>query len=358
MHLTRIECRAFRCLGALALTPVPGLNLLRAGNAQGKTSVLEAVLFATTSKSHRTSVEEDLAAHGSDSFQLCVAAERSQGPVQIEANWWRGTKRFKVNGVPQTRISDVLGRINVVLFCPEDIGLVKGSAASRRRFLDMELSQIQPQYLGALQQYRQVLRQRNEVLRSPRPDAALVAPWDAQLAAHGQSLMRIRREFVAALSNHASAAYAHIAEDEPLTLAYRPDIRDNEEIEAVLGKSLQNDIRRGLTHRGPHRDDVEILIDGRPARTFGSQGQQKTAALALKLAELKLIHAHTGEYPVLMLDEVLAELDAARARRLLTAVGEQVQCIMTTTELEDVRDEVFGRPAANFVIESGDIRHA
>jgi DNA replication and repair protein RecF len=352
MHLIRVECEHFRGLDDVLFEPGPGFNIIRGGNAQGKTTLLEAILYAATSKSHRTNQEKDLLAYDGSRFQVKTHVQRQDREVTVEAHWWNGVKRFKVNGVAQTRVSDILGRINVVLFSPEDVGLVKGSASLRRRFLDMELSQVHPAYLAALQQYRQVLKQRNELLRQHNPDPHLIGVWDTQLVQHGTFIIQERTRFIEQLSELAEQAYDEIAGAETLNLSYRPNIREGEDFEAVLGSGLAVDVRRHLTQRGPHRDDMEIVIAGRPARTYASQGQQKTAALALKLAELELLKVRTGEYPIFMLDEVLAELDAHRSSKLFAAIAPEVQCLVTTTELDETSN-TFGESYSNFLIEGG-----
>jgi len=332
MHLRLLECLHFRCLSEIRFEPAAGLNVILGDNGQGKTSLLEALLYVATSKSHRTNVDGDLVQFSKEQFRVSAVVRRLDREVSLEANWRLGAKRFRVNGVPQTRLSDVLGRVNVVLFSPEDVELVKGGASARRRFLDMEISQIYPSYLAALQQYRQALRQRNELLRSAAPDSDLLEVWDVQLGEHGAAVIRGREDFIRSLSEAAARAYTNIAGEESLTLAYRPAVKQPEELPDVLAKARSSDIRQRQTQRGPHRDDLEILIDGRPARSHSSQGQQKTAALALKLAELDLITAGTREPPILMLDEVLAELDGRRADRFFRTIGSEVQCLMTTTE--------------------------
>ncbi len=352
MLLRAVECQTFRCLTEVAFSPSPGVNIVRGGNAQGKTSLLEAILYAATSKSHRTSVDGDLAQHGQEGFSVTATAQRNAGEIRTEARWWRGAKRFKVNGVPQERVSEILGRINVVFFSPEDVELVKGTAAFRRRFLDMELSQIHPGYLAALQQYRQALKQRNELLRRGTSDGEMLDIWDVQLAQHGRDIVQSRAAFVATLSSHAAQAYAAIAGAESLKVAYVPNVREEEDLLAVLSRVRNSDRKRGVTQRGPHRDDIELRIQDKVARSFASQGQQKSAALALKLAEVELVRGRVGEYPILMLDEVLAELDAARSQRLAEAIGPQVQCILTTTDLS-VSGGPFGGDAANFHISEG-----
>lgn len=352
MRLVDFHCHGFRCLKDVHLEPSEGITLIRGNNAQGKTSILEAILYAATSKSHRTNRETDLVAYDQAGFRLRAQAQRSDREVTIEVNWWDGAKRFKVNGVAQTRISDILGKISVVLFAPEDIVLIKGTAAHRRRFLDMELSQIRPVYLNALQQYRQVLRQRNELLRQSDPGPDLLGVWDEQLAQHGAILVDERAAFVAQLAELGKAAYERIAGGEQIEVRYQPDVPGNESLRAVLEKARASDLRRQMTMRGPHRDDLEVRVAGQPARNFGSQGQQKTAALALRLAEVQLIHSRTGEYPIFMLDEALSELDAERSERLLDALGKEVQCLLTTTDLTSGR-ELFCADCRCYLIEDG-----
>lgn len=332
MHLVCLRAQDFRCLEALEFRPEPGINIIRGGNAQGKTSLLEAIFFAATSRSHRTTLDTDLVRHGAEGFRIEAHARRRDRDVAIEATLWGGVKRFKVNGVAQTRLSDILGKLNVVLFSPEDITLVKGTAAHRRKFLDMALSQLDAAYLNTLQRYRQALRQRNELLRALEPDRALLEVWDAQLAEYGAELVANRAQFIQQLAGRATVAYGQIAETEGLSIAYHPDVPAQESLLEVLARTRDADIKHRHTSRGPHRDDFTFLVEDRRARSYASQGQQKTAALAVKLAELALARDRTGEYPVLMLDEVLSGLDDKRARRLFGAVGHEVQCLITTAK--------------------------
>ena len=354
MHLTRFQCRGFRGLQDTDFVPCPGLNVLSGANAQGKTSVLEAILYGATTRSHRASSDEELVHYGGDEFHVRLEAMAAGHPVLIEANWWCEAKRFRVDGVPQTRLSDILGRVCVVFFAPEDIGLVKGAASVRRLFLDMELSQVQPPYLRALQRYRQALRQRNELLRRQCTDGALLEPWELQLAEHGKKLITERRAYVEELSGIAAPLYGRIVEEEPLELAYKPDVADPDALAAVLCDGRKSDLVRKATGRGPHRDEMEISIAGKPARAYGSQGQQKSVALVLKLAEVELMRARVGEYPVVLLDEALAELDARRGARLFAALPEAAQTLVTTAQPAQLPLHVRDR-LKHFHIEGGRI---
>lgn len=351
MYLNELTCTGFRCLDDIHFQPIRGINVVRGENAQGKTSLLEAILFAATSRSHRTNLETDLLAHGAEGFQIALDVSREDREVSIKVNWWRGEKRVKVNGIAQTRMSDVLGKVRLVFFCPEDIALVKGSASVRRKFLDMELSQLNPGYLAALQQYRQALRQRNELLRASAPDGAQLDAWDQQLIRHARVIVTERAAFAEELGRFTARAYHAIAHEEEMTLTYRPHT-EADDLERSMREARESDLRRKQTTHGPHRDDIEMTIGGEPARSHASQGQQKSAALAVKLAELELVNARTGEYPVLMLDEVLAELDAKRSKHLFDAIHDDVQCILTTTDLEE-RGHFGARDTAEFLMNQG-----
>ncbi|MCP4641959.1 MAG: DNA replication/repair protein RecF [bacterium] len=352
MHLTELHCDGFRSLVDMHFKPSPGINVIRGHNAQGKTSLLEAVLYLATSKSHRTAQEIELVRHEQREFHLRAVVQRPDREIELEAHWWHGVKRFRINNVAQTRVSDILGKMNVVFFSPEDVGLVRGSASLRRKFLDMELSQIHPPYLHALQQYRQIVKQRNELLRGSKPDEDLLDVWDEQLAQHGEALMAERAAFVDSLSEPCGEAYAQIAQDESMTLGYRPDVRDGTPLLDALKAARASDIRQAITTRGPHRDDLQFRIGDEGARQFASQGQQRTAALALKLAELEYVRERTGEYPVLMLDDVLSELDTNRSRRLFQAVHCGAQCLMTTTDLTS-KDTLFGGDCTYYMMAGG-----
>lgn len=355
MYLTRFRCQNFRCLAELEFEPAAGISVICGHNAQGKTSLLEGILFAATSKSHRTNNEQELVRHGENGFRLSATAMRCDRQVTLDALWYEGVKRFRVNGVAQTRMSDILGKLSAVLFSPEDIGLVKGAGTSRRRFLDMELSQILPEYLNALQRYRQALRQRNELLRHNSPDPQLLDIWDDQLAEQGTVLVRERTSFLRRLAEEAAGAYGQVADGELLALDYAPDVPAEQSILETLGRSRAADIRRQTTLHGPHRDDIDIAVAGQPARNYGSQGQQKTVALALKLAVVHLIKERTNEYPVLMLDEVLSELDEKRSRQLFKAIPAEVQCLLTTTSVTR-REVLTAQNTVLFQVEHGGLR--
>ncbi|HOJ67647.1 MAG TPA: DNA replication/repair protein RecF [Candidatus Hydrogenedentes bacterium] len=331
MRLERIYCEQFRRLTRVAVEPAPGLNVFFGGNAQGKTSLLEAVLYAATARSHRATGDRELVQHGADGFFVAIAAVGASGKVEVEARWWQGQKRFRINGATPERLSDLLGRVQVVLFAPDDLELVKGPASVRRRFLDICLSRIHGRYLRALQAYRQSLRQRNALLKGSRPDPTLLDSFDALLARDGATLARDRADWITRLDAVASALYQDLAEQrETLRLRYVPDIRDLDHYLDVLGRSRESDLKAGATTRGPHRDEVQVLVDDHPLDAYGSQGQQKSAALALRLAEAQLTREACGEAPALLLDEIFSDLDERRSERVLDAVPPDAQALVTT----------------------------
>ena len=336
MKLTRLLCTGFRCLNDVNFTPSSGLNLITGANGQGKTSLLEALLYVATARSHRASQDTELVQYGKQGFRIAAWADRLERPVLVEAAYYNGEKRLRVNGIAQTRVSDILGKINVVGFFAEDVALVRGAASQRRRLFDVELSKVNPEYLRSLQYYRQVIRQRNEVLRHPQAKPEQLDAWDAQLVHHGRILMARRVEFLAQLTPYATRYYEQIAgKGEVVELAYRPDIRADTTLEQVLSATRETDRKQGMTTRGPHRDDIEITLSGKPARQFASQGQQRSVALAIKLATAEWVREMTNEYPILALDDVFSELDSNRARRLLLSMPQHVQCLITVTETKN-----------------------
>lgn len=254
-----------------------------------------------------------------------------------------GRRRILIAGQEVSRSGELMGHVTGVLFSPEDLRTVKDGPAERRRFVDMALAQLRPAYYYAMQRYNRALRQRNELLRAAAVNPSLLATldsWDEQLAVSGAELMRQRRAYVARLSRAAGETHRGIAGGrEVLSVAYRPNVdADGDDARAcmeALFAAREGDVRRMTTSVGPHRDDVALLVDGRDVRAFGSQGQQRTAALSMRLAELGVMREELGEWPVLMLDDVMSELDPGRRCRLLERL-EGIQTLVTCTDPDDL----------------------
>jgi len=350
MRATRLKLNYYRNYEALDLKPAPGLNVIVGENAQGKTNAVEAVFFCAFGRSHRTPRDQELINRGMSGAYVGLEAETRAGERRIEMKLRAGErKKVFVDRLETKRSGELMGVINVVMFSPEDLELIKGAPAERRRFLDMELSQIRPAYYYRLQQYNSALKQRNALLKGEpgkeRPTAVRelrdqLYVWDEQLAAAGADVMRMRMDFIGRLASIAEDLHYRISGGrEHLHVGYEASVDTSEyggdiraALEEALYASAYEDIRRGYTTVGPHRDDLSVTFGGESVRTYGSQGQQRTAALSLKLSELQLLKEEKGEAPILLLDDVLSELDEPRQRALVEAMAD-AQCFLTCTSL-------------------------
>lgn len=359
MHLESLSVLGFRNLkpGPVALSE--GLNLICGENGQGKTNFLEAVLVCATARSPRTRQDRELIAFGEAEAHLQAVVVRESGSrarSRIDVHLKRENKKgLAINGLGLHRSGELFGVLHTVSFFPADLQLVQGGPALRRRFLDLELCQLSRVYVRALQQYYQVLKHRNALLKQLRlgsGDRSVVLGFDEQLAYWGQKITHSRAAFVAELNEAAAAAHDRLSGGrEILRVTYRKSCDEGLLLERLQG-SLDRDILLGQTSFGPHRDDLEFFLNEQEARAFGSQGQQRTAALSVKLAELSLVQEQLGEGPVLLLDDVLSELDSLRQGALWALVG-QVQTLLTCTTADQgglaaapqrtfwVRDGVF-----------------
>ncbi|ANY66561.1 DNA replication/repair protein RecF [Paenibacillus sp. BIHB 4019] len=349
MFLKNIHLQNYRNYGQLELETSNQVNLFVGPNAQGKTNLLEAIFALALTKSHRTSKDKELIGWEADSARLQGMVDKRYGTAQLELLLSTQGKKAKINGLEQRKLSNFIGSLNVVMFAPEDLEIVKGTPGVRRRFLDMEIGQVQPGYLHTLQQYGKVLVQRNNYLKSASPASmqqTMLDVWNTQLAELGVKIMKKREHFIHKLQRWAEQIHSGItAGSEQLTITYRPSLGSGEpEDESVLFEQFmikltqvkEQEIRRGMSLVGPHRDDLAFFINGKEASVYGSQGQQRTTALSLKLAEIELIAEEIGEYPLLLLDDVLSELDQHRQTQLIETFQSKVQTFITTTGLESV----------------------
>ncbi len=342
MKIVSLRLRDFRSYSDCFFTPCEGVTALVGDNGQGKTNVLEAVYLTCTGRSHRTRQDRDLVRWGAEAADIQISTLRRDGSHDVEILLPNlGKRKLKVAGQEISRSGELLGHVTGVLFSPEDLRTVKDGPAERRRFVDMALSQLQPAYYYAMQRYNRALKQRNELLKTAQAHPGLLNTldaWDEQLAQVGADLIRRRREYISKLSRVAGETHLDIANDrERLEIRYSPSV--NAESAEALAEALfaarETDARRATTTIGPHRDDVALLVDERDVRAFGSQGQQRTAALSMRLAELNVMRESLGEWPVLMLDDVMSELDPSRRRRLLSHI-QGIQTLVTCTDPEDL----------------------
>ena len=350
MKITHLQLTAFRSYETCDLAPCEGVNVLLGDNGQGKTNVLEAMYLCCTGRSHRTRQDRELIRWGSDFAGVRAEAERRDGSHQVEIILpAMGRRKLKIAGQEVSKSGELMGHITGVLFSPEDLRTVKDGPAERRRFVDMALSQIRPAYYYALQRYARALKQRGEVLKLATVQPGLLSTldsWDEQLAQAGSELMARRREYISKLSAIAGEIHREISDGkETLEIRYLPSVSMGDDVrsclEALFG-ARETDMRRLTTSVGAHRDDVQLMIGGRDVRAFGSQGQQRTAALAMRLSELHVMRDAMGEWPMLMLDDVMSELDPGRRRQLVGRL-EGIQTFITCTDEDDLAGAAVGR---------------
>jgi DNA replication and repair protein RecF len=354
MKLSKLHLFSFRNIDILDWRPHPNTNLLIGANAQGKTNLLESLFLLGTTKTYRGG-DEELIFHGRDQALVRGEVETENGPErELEVALVRGQgKELRLNQKRIHRHSQMLGQFCVVLFRPEDLELVKAGPQARRNYLDLEISQASPTYLIHLQRFHRVLKQRNAALKMQiegRAPREAVEAFDEPLIESGCEILLFRLRAMQQLIVLAAQAQAGIAGfDEALSLSYQSSLFEDgpapsqpspEEMAGRFRHALEararEELARGITLVGPHRDDLEISIHGRSARHFASQGQQRSAALALKLAELRFLRQNLGENPVLLLDDVLSELDPSRQANLLAALDSGVQTFITSTHALDL----------------------
>ena len=351
MHITGIRLVNYRNYASLAMRPDEGLCVLTGENAAGKTNVLEAAFLCALGRSHRTARDGELVRAGEPGAFVGMTVDTLGGPREIEIRLAQGErKRVSIDKSAIGRSGELLGVLNVVMFAPEDLEIVKGGPGERRRFADMVISQLKPSYYYTLQQYNAALKQRNALLKDPAGQyPGALAPWDAQLARLGAAVMLERAEHVAKLAEIAATMHETLSDGkETLTVSYQPCLADVEPVQlidalqAALTDSVERDLRYGSTTVGPHRDDVLLMLNDTDVRVFGSQGQQRTVVLSLKLAQLEILREERGEPPVLLLDDVFSELDQRRQEMLIIAV-QGCQTFLTCTHLEELREAGVNR---------------
>ena len=360
MHIKNLYLKNFRNYGEERFEFSPALNVLFGKNAQGKTNCAEAVFYLCTGTSMRARRDRQMIKEGQTSANIgCVCCGR-YGDVTIDAVIGESGREIRVNGNKISRNADLLGNVYAVFFSPQELRLIQDGPDERRRFLNISISQLSKSYYTALSRYNKILEQRNNLLKNR--DISLVMDtlpvWDAQLCRYAAEIAVRRTEYLKKLSPLAEEAHAYLTDgQEKLEISPEKKYKgDEEELSARLFDELSNnydrDIRLGYTASGPHRDDLDITINGQDAKNFASQGQTRTAALAIKLAEVNIFREACGEYPVLILDDVMSELDLPR-RKKLVARTEGLQTIITCTHAERV---LYGREVNKIMIEGGAIK--
>ena len=349
MVINSLKLTDFRNYESLDINFDSGTNILYGDNAQGKTNILEAIYLSATTKSHKGSKDSDIISFGKEEAHIRTIIEKDNVETRIDMHLRRNkTKGIAVDSVKLKKASELLGLLNIVFFSPEDLSIIKNGPAERRRFIDMELCQLDNFYLYNLNHYNKIINQRNHLLKDLYKNPELkdtLKIWDSQLVSYGNKIIERRIEFIDRLNEIISSIHRGISGGrERITIKYEPNC-ESDRLEETIAASYDKDIRLKQTTVGPHRDDMSFIVtdsDGKSIdiRKYGSQGQQRTAALSLKLSEIELVKKMIGDTPVLLLDDVLSELDSNRQNYLLDSIGD-IQTIITCTGLDEFVDHRF-----------------
>ncbi|MBS4218190.1 DNA replication/repair protein RecF [Bacillus sp. FJAT-49711] len=366
MYIEELELKDYRNYHDLTVSFENNVNVILGENAQGKTNVMESIFVLAMAKSHRTSNDKDLIRWDADYAKIKGRLQKINGSVPLELIISKKGKKAKFNHIEQQKLSRYVGNMNVVMFAPEDLHLVKGSPQVRRRFIDMEIGQVSPVYLYDMSQFQKILQQRNNYLKQlqikKQTDLTFLEVLTAQYIEVAVRVIKKRFEFIQMLEKWAKPIHSGISRGlETLSIQYKPSIEVSEDtdwskmvtvFEDKIDSLKQREIDRGVSLIGPHRDEIIFFVNGRDVQTFGSQGQQRTTALSVKLAEIDLIYSEINEYPILLLDDVLSELDDYRQSHLLNTIKGKIQTFVTTTTIDGIDHQTL-REATTFNVRSG-----
>ena len=353
MWINEINLTNFRNYESKKIKLAPNVNLFYGENAQGKTNIIESIFLSSIGKSFRTNNDKELIKFNKEHSIIEVFFEKSDrdGKIKIEL---KNKKNIYLNDIKLKKLSELLGNINVVIFTPDDINILKEGPQKRRKFLDIMISQLRPNYMHVLSLYSKTLEQRNNYLRQIKQEnknSELLDIWDEKLADYAEKIYLYRNEFIEKIKNKIKNIHSEITENkEEIKLEYISECGNRQEYLSKLKQRRTLDIIKGFTTKGVHRDDFVIYINDRQVNIYGSQGQHRTTILSLKLAELQVIYDEIGEYPILLLDDFMSELDEKRRKSFLENI-ENIQVIITCTEKFDAKNLKFN----SFNVINGDI---
>ena len=344
MVIRSLRLKNYRNYDLLDMSFDPKTNILYGDNAQGKTNILEALYLSGTTKSHRGTKDRDMIQFGHDEAHLEMVVEKKGLTFQIDMHLKKNSpKGIAIDRIPIRKASELFGIVHFVFFSPEDLNIIKEGPAGRRRFIDLELSQLDKIYLSNLTNYNRIINQRNALLKdiyNHQNLAETLDIWDMQLVNYGRKIIGKRREFVESLNEIIKEIHRNLTGGiENIEVIYEPSV-ESEALEESLFRNRDRDLRMKMTSSGPHRDDLMVAVNGIDIRKYGSQGQQRTAALSLKLSEIYLVEKIIHDKPVLLLDDVLSELDSSRQNYLLESIHD-IQTMITCTGLDDFVSHQF-----------------
>lgn len=338
MNIKKLELKNFRNYPEAEIEFSEGVNILYGDNAQGKTNILEAIYVGATARSHRAGKDKEMIRFGEEEAHIKYFIEKKGISDRIDMHLKKGkAKGIAVNGIPLRRSSDLFGSANIVFFSPEDLNIIKEGPSERRKFIDMELCQLDKVYLSNLTNYNKIILQRNKLLKElefHQDYLDTLQIWNMQLVKYGKEVISRRQEFLSELEPIIQKIHRGITGGkEEISVVYEANVNASD-LERELEKNREKEMRARVSLVGPHRDDIAFLLGDIDIRTFGSQGQQRTAALSLKLSEIEIVKKRIGDYPVLLLDDVLSELDAGRQEKLLDNM-QNVQTVITCTGVDE-----------------------
>ena len=344
MKIKQLKLKNYRNYNLLDLSFDDSTNIFYGDNAQGKTNILESIYLCGTTKSHRGTKDRDLIKFGEEESHIEAIVEKNNTPFKIDIHLKKNSpKGIAINKIPIKRASELFGIINIVFFSPEDLNIIKNGPAERRRFIDLELAQLDKVYLSDLSNYNRIVNQRNKLLKDVYDRKDLMETldiWDLQLVQYGNKIINRRNIFISQLNEIIEKVHSHLTGGkEKLSLQYESSIGVLD-LEKALFKNRERDIKMKSTSVGPHRDDLCFISNGLDIRKFGSQGQQRTAALSLKLSEIEIVKKIINDEPILLLDDVLSELDKNRQNYLLDSIRD-IQTLITCTGLDDFVNHRF-----------------
>ena len=342
MFIRSLELKNYRNYDELSMEFSSGTNLLYGDNAQGKTNILEAVYLAATTKSHRGSKDREMIQFHADEAHIRIQYEKQDIIHQLDMHLKKNrAKGVAIDRIPIRRSSDLLGQIPVIFFSPEDLKIIKNGPSERRKFMDLELSQLESLYLYYLSKYNKILMQRNNLLKQIKFQENLIdtlEAWDIQLVKYGYEIIRYRKDFIEHLNLIIRDIHKRLTgQQEEIKIEYENSVAYDSFLTEIK-KKRNVDLKYATTNIGPHRDDIRFLVNDIDIRRFGSQGQQRTAALSLKLAQIQLVKEVLKDSPILLLDDVLSELDSHRKVYLLEGIRE-IQTFITCTGLDEFIDQ-------------------
>ena len=338
MYIEKIRLQNFRNYENLEIDLNKNINIIYGENAQGKTNIIESIFLCAFGKSFRTSKEKEMIKFNEEKSLIEAFYQKKDrdGKIKIELG---NKKQISLNGIKIKKLSELLGNINIVIFTPEDINILRDGPVKRRRFLDMMIGQLRPNYVYNLNMYTKTIEQRNNYLRQIKEEnkpEEMLEIWDEKLAEYGEKVYIYRKEFIEKIYNKINEIHGNITDNkETLKIEFISNCDNKEKYLKLLKERRKLDIIKGFTTKGIHRDDFVIYINGKEVNIYGSQGQNKTVVLSLKIAELNVIYEEIGEYPILLLDDFMSELDEVRRKNFLNNI-KNTQVILTCTEKIDL----------------------